>query len=137
MSCSEDWLDDFREVDGELYHLDDVFQCSLCKNWELKENAKHSDLINMDFCCSDCLEEAEKAYKEKNWYFSDYDQAYYETLEELTTFNCWSPELQVYLVRTISKKSLEETLAQGSMFLFAGEYCNALNPQTNKPYTNA
>jgi hypothetical protein len=28
-------------------------------------------------------------------------------------------------------------VAQGSMFLFAGEYCNALNPQTNKPYTNA
>lgn len=139
MSCSEDWLDDFRYVDSddEYHHLDDVFQCPICKNWELKGEAQHSDLIKMDFCCSDCLEEAEKAYKEKNWYFSDYDQAYYETLEELTTFNCWSPELQVYLVRTISKKSLEETVAQGSMFLFAGEYCNALNPQTNKPYTNA
>ena len=139
MSCSEDWMEDFRFVDSdnEYHHLDDVFQCPICQNWELKENAKHSDLINMDFCCSDCLEEAEKAYKEKNWYFSDYDQAYYETLEELTTFNCWSPELQVYLVRTISKKSLEESVSQGSMFLFAGEYCNALNPKTNKPYTNA
>ena len=139
MSCSEDWMDDFRFVDSdnEYHHLDDVFQCPICQNWELKENAKHSDLIKMDFCCSDCLEEAEKAYKEKNWYFSDYDQDYYESLEELTTFNCWSPELQVYLVRTISKKSLEETVAQGSMFLFAGEYCNALNPKTKKPYINA
>ena len=59
---------------------------------------------------------------------------YFETLEELTTFNCWDPELGVYLVRTISKVSLEESVSKGIMFLFAGEYCNALNPQTNKPY---
>lgn len=136
VSCSEDWLDDFRYVDSvdEYHHIDDVIQCPFCGNWELKSDAVHSDLIKMDFCCEDCLEKAEEEYKKKNWHFSDFDQAYYETLDELTTFNCWDPELGVYLVRTISKVSLEESVSKGSMFLFAGEYCNALNPQTNKPY---
>ena len=105
--------------------------CSVCGG-EFSED----DLQEFDgqLICSDCLEEAEQEYKKKNWHFSDFDQAYFETLEELTTFNCWDPELGVYLVRTISKVSLEESVSKGSMFLFAGEYCNALNPQTNKPY---
>ena len=92
--------------------------------------------MNVDFCCSDCMVLGEEKYKEKNWYYSDFDQDYYETPEEITTFNCWDPILGVYLVRTISKASLEESVSEGCMFLFAGEYCNALDPQTNKPYAS-
>lgn len=137
MTCASDWLDDFRWVDSqdEYHHKDNVIKCSRCGEYELIGEVCSSEITGKDYCCEDCRDADEKEYKEKNWYFSDFDQTYYENLSDLATFNCWSPELEVYLERTISRITLNEMVDRGLMFLFAGEYCNALDPQTNKPYS--
>ena len=139
MYCADGWLDDFRTVesDGELHHKDDVFECPYCKCYELNESKVYSDLIKMDFCCTDCLEKAEKEYKEKNWYYSDFDQEYFENQEDITFYNCWNPETKTYSERSISKKTLGVMVEQGLMFLFSGEYCDAIDPLTNQPYKKA
>lgn len=137
MTCASDWLDDFRWVDSqdEYHHKNNVIKCSRCGEYELIGEVCSSEITGKDYCCEDCRDADEKEYKEKNWYFSDFDQTYYENLSDLATFNCWSPELEVYLERTISRITLNEMVDRGLMFLFAGEYCNALDPQTNKPYS--
>lgn len=67
-TCAEGWTDDFRYVSslGELHYYEDVFECPYCHEYELNENAHHSDLIKMDFCSDDCLKAAEEEYMEKN-----------------------------------------------------------------------
>lgn len=136
MYCAEGWLDDFRWVDriDEYHHKEDVFYCPECKCYELRENTYSSDITGEDYCCADCRNAAEKKYKEKNWYFSDFDQDYYPDLTDITTFNAWDSELRCYIEKTISKTSLNEMVDREMMFLFAGEYCNALDPLTNQPY---
>ena len=136
MSCSEDWLDDFRWVDSkeEYYHKDDVFKCPFCNSWELKEDAIYSDLLEKDYCSSECLEAEEKAYKEKYWFYSEFDKDYYESESEITFYNCWNPGINAYTEKSISWTSLSLMVDQGLMFLFAGEYCDALDPITNQPY---
>lgn len=137
MYCADDWMEDFHWVDSreEYHHKDDVFLCPECKCWELKGQEHHSDITGKDYCCSECRKTAESNYKQINWYFSDFDQDYYEEPEEITTFNSWNPALQCYLERTISRITLDKMVSMGLMFFFAGEYCNALNPITHKPYT--
>ena len=136
MYCADDWMEDFKWVDSkeEYHHKDDVAMCPYCKCYELKEELVHSDLLKKDFCCSDCLEDAEKEYKAKHWFWSEFDQDYYESESEITFFNCWNPDLQAYTERSISWTSLSEMEQQGLMFLFHGEYCDALDPLTNQPY---
>ena len=136
MYCSEDWLDDFHWVESrdEYHHKDDVFKCPFCDNWELKEDFVHSDIIKMDFCSNECRILAEKKYKEKNWFWSEFDQDYFESESEITFFNCWNPEIQAYTEKSISRTSLTEMEKQGLMFLIAGEYCDALDPLTNQPF---
>jgi len=136
MYCADDWLDDFHYVDRleEFHHKDDCFYCPECKCYELKEHMYSSEITGKDYCCEECRLVAEKKYKEVNWYFSDFDQDYVETQDELTTFNCWNPALQCYLERTITMKSASEMVNLGLMFFFAGEYCNALDPRTNQPF---
>ena len=137
MYCADGWLDDFRWVDRleEYYHHEDVFYCPECECYELTGRKLHSDLTGKDYCCSDCLKDAEKKYKQEHWHYSAFDNEYYENADEITFFNCWISEKGVYTERTISKKSLNEMVDRGMMFLFSGEYCNALDPMTNKPYS--
>ena len=139
MSCSEDWLDEFHWIDRltEYHHRDDCFYCPECKCWELKEHEYESEITGETYCCEECRTVAEKRYKETNWKWSDFDQDYYEDESEITFFNCWNPETQTYTEKTISWNSLSEMVDRGLMFLFAGEYCNALDPQTNQPYKKA
>ena len=136
MCCAEDWLDDFKWVESrdEYHHEDDVVKCPYCNKWELKEDLVYSELIKMDFCSTECRDAAENAYKEKNWFWSEFDQDYYENESEITFYNCWNPELQAYTEKSISWTSLAEMEEKGLMFLFAGEYCDALDPLTNQPY---
>ena len=139
MSCADDWMEDFVWVDRleEYHHKDDVFLCPECKCWELKEHEYESEMTGETYCCSECRILAEKRYKEANWKWSDFDQDFFEDESEVTFFNCWNPEIHAYTEKTISWNSLSEMVDRGLMFLFSGEYCDALDPLTNQPYKQA
>jgi hypothetical protein len=139
MTCSEDWLDDFRYVDrlAEYHHKDDCFYCSECHSWELLEHKYESEITGETYCSPECRLVAEEKYTKANWFFSEFDQEYYESDSEITFFNCWNPETRTYTEKSISWTSLSEMVDRGCMFLFDGEYCNALDPLTNQPYKKA
>ena len=116
---------------------DDVFLCPECKCWELKEHEYFSEITGKSYCCDACRVVAEKKYKEANWKWSEFDQNYFEDESEVTFFNCWNPEIHAYTEKSISWSSLTEMVDRGLMFLFSGEYCDALDPLTNQPYKQA
>lgn len=76
--CSEECLDDFRWVErrDEYHHYDDVTYCDWCNEYALNDDAIHSDITGEYYCCDDCLIDAEQDYKERNWLWSDIDEAY-------------------------------------------------------------
>ena len=139
MTCAEDWLDEFHWIDdlAEYHHRDDCFYCNECHSWELLEHKYESEITGETYCSLECRLVAEEKYKKANWFFSEFDQEYYESDSEITFFNCWNPETRTYTEKSISWTSLSEMVDRGCMFLFDGEYCDALDPQTNQPYKKA
>ena len=96
--CDTDNLDDFRWVDScsEYHHKDEVVEiadtyylkeecyvCNECDEWVHQDDACYSDITGEYYCCSDCQESAEEAYKECNWYYSELTEEYYEYEREL------------------------------------------------------
>ena len=129
-TCNVYALDDFHEIDGVYYHLDDVSRCDNCGNYYLDSESQHSRITSGDYCCEDCKEAAEQKYIEENWYYSDYDKTYFEDRKDLTTFLSWDWNVVNYTTKTISKQTLEKL----SFYLFNGVYYDRLNPQTGLPY---
>ena len=129
-TCNVYDLDDFHEIDGVYYHLDDVNRCDNCGKYYLDSESQHSRITSGDYCCEDCKRKAEEEYIKSNWYYSDYDQNYFEDRKDLTTYLHWDWNVVNYEVKTISKHTLEKL----SFYLFNGVYYDRLNPQTGLPY---
>lgn len=131
-TCDIDDLDDFYEINGTYYHQDDVSHCDRCGNYYLKDSNVYSKITGEDFCSDKCRLEAEKEYMAENWYYSDFDQAYYEDKRDLTTYLHWDWNVVNYVVKTISKQSLDRHSAQ--FILYDGVYYDRVNPMTGLPY---
>lgn len=131
-TCDIDRLDDFVYVNGEYYHKDDVSTCACCGENYLSDDNKHSDITGEDYCCDKCKAKAEKEFMEENWHYSDFDQAYYEDKGDLTTYLHWDWNVVNYVIKTISKQSLDRHSAQ--FILYDGVYYDRLNPMTGLPY---
>lgn len=129
-TCNVYALDDFHEIDGVYYHLDDVSRCDNCGNYYLDSESQHSRITSGDYCCEDCKEAAEQKYIEENWYYSDYDKTYFEDRKDLTTFLSWDWNVVNYTTKTISKQTLEKL----SFYLFNGVYYDKVSPITGLPY---
>ena len=134
--CDENNLDDFIWIDGrrEYHHKDDVSSCEECDEYYLNENSCYSEITGKDYCCQECMEKAEKSYKEENWYYSDYDREYFEEEEDITYYLHWNRERDDYEERTISVASLNRLLYREEFFQFGDLFFNEVNPATNLPY---
>lgn len=123
-SCDSDNLDDFRYVDArdEYWHYDNVIYCEECDSYQLIKDAFYSELTGIDYCCEACRDAAEKKFKEQNWYYSDFDQDYYEFEDEITRFYTWDEAKQFYVAKTISTSSLEAKIDDGAFIEFDGDY---------------
>lgn len=131
-TCDVDNLDDFMEVNGTYYHEDDVCTCDHCGKSYLPEYNHYSELTGQDYCCEDCRVKAEREYMEANWYYSDYDQAFYEDADELTTYLHWDWNVVGYVEKTIARNTLDKLLEQ--FHLYNGAYYDKINPFTCLPY---
>ena len=131
-TCDVDDLDDFIEINGNLYHEDDVSTCECCGKNYLFENGIYSELTDQDYCCEDCRKKAEEEYIKANWFYSDYDHAYYEKADELTTYLHWDWNVVGYVEKTIARNTLDKLLKQ--FHLYNGAYYDKLNPMTGLPY---
>lgn len=94
MSCADDSLDDFEYIDGEGYiHTDYISYCPRCGEAFISDSYYfsyldfyESDITDEMYCSEYCMEREEEDYKESNWYYSDYDQEYYEDEDDVTTY---------------------------------------------------
>ena len=131
-SCDINDLDDFYEINGTYYHESDVSHCDKCGNCYLPANGKYSQITDGNYCCEECRKEAEQIYIQQHWYYSDYDQSYFEDRNDLTTYLHWDWNVVNYEVKTISRHSLDKYSDQ--FHLYGGVYYDRLNPQTGLPY---
>jgi hypothetical protein len=80
----------------------------------------HSDITGEDYCCESCMEDAERDYKENNWYWSEYDGEYFENQSDVTEWVNEDGDVQ-----TISVDSLDRMLDCGSAIMVGGRHYNA------------
>lgn len=125
-------LDDFYEINGTYYHESDVSHCDKCGEPYLPANGKYSQITDGNYCCEECQKEAEQIYIQQHWYYSDYDQSYFEDRNDLTTYLHWDWNVVNYEVKTISRHSLDKYSDQ--FHLYEGVYYDRLNPITGLPY---
>ncbi|MBQ1666496.1 MAG: hypothetical protein II063_00780, partial [Prevotella sp.] len=131
-TCDIDRLDDFIEINGTYYHEDDVTICRNCGKRYLSEDGVYSEITDNYYCCEECRQKADETYKQQHWYYSDYDQSYFEDTKDLTTYLHWDWNVVNYEVKTISKHSLDKYSDQ--FHLYEGVYYDRLNPITGLPY---
>ena len=98
----------------------------------LSEDGVYSEITDNYYCCKECRQKADETYKQQHWYYSDYDQSYFEDTKDLTTYLHWDWNVVNYEVKTISKHSLDKYSDQ--FHLFNGVYYDRLNPITGLPY---
>lgn len=134
--CDSENMEDFIWVDSEdaYCHEDDVIRCARCDEYCLSENSHYSDLTEEDYCCQSCLEEAEEEYKKENWYYSEYDEEYFEDEDDVTSFMSWNALDNTYEKMTISQTSLDNMLENEDCYQFDGIAYSDINCDTGLPY---
>ena len=102
ITCDSDCMEDFTYWNDNYYHSeDDLDECPECGATMLSpeyyaDELFKSELTGEYYCCQKCKDAAEFQYKKDNWFYSALDSKYYENAEDLTTYNAWNPELNIY-----------------------------------------
>lgn len=126
-TCDSEDLDDFIDVNGDFHYEEDVVSCDECGEYVLEEDAYYSDITEEYYCCESCREDAERDYKERNWYYAEIDDDYYEDEDEISVVHVWNTICQEYQEKTISNDLLAIRLDDGMYFEHDGEYYNTLD----------
>ena len=80
------------------------------------------------------MSSAELKYKESNWYYSDYDEEYYEDCDDVVEYMYWLSSSNRYERRTISTESLNEQVECGDFHLLDGTAYDEIDESTGLPY---
>lgn len=121
MSCNENRLDDFIYIEGEGYiHDDYCSRCEHCDTYFREGCGYYSEITRDDYCCESCRDEAEREYKEENWYYSEYDDEYFEDESDVVTL-----KRDTYDEISISRDSADRLVDRGEAVLINGKYYDA------------
>ena len=131
-----DNLDDFVWIESknEYHHENDCVCCDNCGENLLKDNAEYSEVTEEHYCCKECMEKAENEFKRKNWYYSEYDEAWYENLDDITRINIWNDSEGVYEEKSIGIDTLDGLIGNEDVWEFGEDVFDTVNPSTNLPY---
>ena len=134
--CDSNNLDDFiyLEDKDEYHHRNDVDRCEECGEDYLSDDGCYSDITEEYYCCSSCLEKAEKSYKEYNWTYSEYDEEYFEDEDDVVEYQQWSFVFNRYDKSTISQETLDEKVEEGEFYIFDGVTYDEIDENTHLPY---
>ena len=140
-TCDGDDCGDFIRFNGDWYHEDDFAECPECGKkmlnpdyYEEGNDFFHSDLTGEDYCSEECRDKAEKEYREKYMFYSDFDKEWYPNAEDLAVYHAYNCITLEYGEKTISHDSLTKLLEKDEMFLFDGQYYDTVDYETGKPY---
>ena len=122
-SCDEEDLGEFEYLNGNYYHRSDIRTCPRCGEKYLDpcyydSEGVYSDILEQEFCCEDCLDEAEREYKEENWFFSDYEQDFYEDRDMLTEYLHLVGNK--YILQTVCKKNVNLFVRYNQLHVYNG-----------------
>ena len=108
-TCDADCMEDFVYINHlhEYHHVDDCIRCDNCGEWCLDEDAYYSDMTDEYYCSMPCMEDAEQDYKRDNWFYSDFDEEYFEDEDDIVEIYHYVPSVG-YVSTTISKSSLDD-----------------------------
>lgn len=124
--------DDCVEINGEMYYAGPdcdepedhgLARCPYCDEIFVpgEGNAVYSDVTEEDYCCCDCLVEAEREWHRDNGdTYSDYDGEWYENAEDVITAYEWCHSR--YYETTISVESFNDRVEEGTATEFCGVY---------------
>ena len=135
-TCDESDMDDFVWVDSinHYVHQDEVGYCIDCNKPFVLTDAFTSEITGEDYCCQECMTKAEKAFIKDNWYFSEYDNKYYENAAEITHYLAWNEFTSTYDVKSICKRSLHRLLTTFQFLFIGGEVYDKINVATWMPF---
>ena len=115
----EEWCfdEDCLEIDGDYYYAGDyagypsdygIQCCPKCDEYFVpgRGDSCYSELTEEDYCCSDCMEEAEEKYKEDNWTYAEFGGEYVEDEDDVTLAMMWNKGLNLYVETTIKCETL-------------------------------
>lgn len=91
-------------------HCGDYFPCS--------DDDHYSPITDEYYCCDSCMEDAEQSFKEENWYYSEYDDEYFE--DDVVTALEWDYRRKGYRETTIHADTFESLCDDGCAVIFDG-----------------
>ena len=126
--------DDCVGINGDYYYAGEdceypedygLRRCAECGEFFVYDEGCESEITGEEYCCSYCLEEAEESYKEDNWFYSDYDEQYFEDEDDLSRAMQWNGSS--YTLVTISIETLENLMDDGEAVEIGGvNYIDAI-----------
>lgn len=131
-----DNLDDFVWIESknEYHHEEDCICCDDCRTHVLLDDAIYSEVTEEYYCCKECMEKAENEFKRKNWHYSEYDDEWYESLDDITRINIWNETEGIYEEKSICTDTLDNLIENEDVWEFGEDVFDTVNPSTNLPY---
>ena len=131
-----DNLDDFVWIESknEYHHEEDCICCDDCRTHVLLDDAMYSEVTEEYYCCKECMEKAENEFKRKNWHYSEYDDEWYESLDDITRINIWNESEGIYEEKSICTDTLDNLIENEDVWEFGEDVFDKVNPSTNLPY---
>ena len=131
-----DNLDDFVWIESknEYHHEEDCICCDDCRTHVLLDDAIYSEVTEEYYCCKEYMEKAENEFKRKNWHYSEYDDEWYESLDDITRINIWNESEGIYEEKSICTDTLDNLIENEDVWEFGEDVFDKVNPGTNLPY---
>ncbi|MFR9543026.1 MAG: hypothetical protein SNJ29_13690 [Rikenellaceae bacterium] len=136
-TCDSSRLGDFKYVNGEWYHVNDIETCARCGNDYVADDGYFSELTEEHYCDQECYTYGEDDYKEANWHWSEFDEEWFEDESSVVRYMRWSRYLNAYEENTISVESLNEKVDAGEFYLIDDTYYNAIDTEKMLPFNHA
>lgn len=127
--CEWCFEDDCLEIGDKWYYAGNnaeypedygIYCCEKCGEWFHKDDCWHLDITDNDYCCESCMQEAEQEYKERNWFYSEYDEEYYEYSSDVVSVMQWNVFANRYEETTIHVETLEDLFGNGEAVCIEG-----------------
>ena len=120
--------EDCIEIGGSWYYAGEnaeypedhgLVACPYCGDYfPCSDDDHYSEITEKYYCCDSCVEDAEQSFKEENWYYSEYDDEYFE--DDVVTALEWDYRCKGYRETTIHADTFESLCDDGCAVIFDG-----------------
>jgi hypothetical protein len=134
--CNVNDLDDFIWIESldEYHHKDDVGTCPVCGRYFVLADRSVSEITEECYCKNECQNKAEYDYKKEHWFYSEFDDEFYENADDVMKINQWNGFGLSYHEITASHVTVNEMLDVRRWFKFGGIVFTDIDEETGLPF---